>query len=104
MRLELRLNDLLDYITRMNVMHRSFQNYVNKSNDFERLTLEDFARTAISHDSNSVNNLIERIHAFIASDGRFISDNGLISLLQKSLGVSYSIHEGRANVYERILW
>lgn len=75
----------------MDVMHRSFQNYVNKSNDFERLTLEDFAKTAISHDSNSVNNLIERIHAFFASNSRGLSDTGLMSLLQKSLEVRITI-------------
>lgn len=72
----------------MNVVHRRFQNYVNKSNNFERLTLEDFAKTAISHDSNSVNNLIERIHAFIESNSKSILDIGLIGLLKISLEVS----------------
>lgn len=67
----------------MDVMYRSFENYVNKKKNFERLTLEDFAKTAVSHDTNSVNNLIERIHAFIAS-----KNSGLLRLLQESLEVS----------------
>lgn len=72
----------------MDVMHNRFENYVNKKNNFERLTLEDFAKTAVSHDSNSVNNLIERIHLFIVSNNRVVSDTGLMKLLQKSLTVS----------------
>lgn len=78
----------------MDVMHRSFENYVKNKNDFERLTLEDFAKTAVSHDSNSVNNLIERIHVFIVPSNRIVSDSGLMKLLQKSLEVSImrSIH------------
>lgn len=87
-RLELRLNDLLDYITRMDVMYKSFDNYASRKNDFERLTLEDFAKTAVSHDSNSVNNLIERIHALFVPNKRGLSDSGLMRLLQSSLEVS----------------
>lgn len=69
-------------------MYRSFENYANKKDDFERLTLEDFAKTAVSHDSNSVNNLIERIHAFIATQNSGFSDSGLLKLLQESYEVS----------------
>ncbi|XP_018572018.1 uncharacterized protein LOC108911535 isoform X1 [Anoplophora glabripennis] len=84
-RLELRLNDLLNYITKMDVNYRSFQNYVKDQNELERLTLEDFAKHVVSHDSNSINNLIERIHAFIAPSSRGITNTGLITLLLKSL-------------------
>lgn len=73
----------------MDVMYRSFENYAQKENNFERLTLEDFAKTAISHDSNSAHNLIERIHAFIVPNSRGISDTGLMKLLQKSLEVDH---------------
>ncbi|CAG9863089.1 unnamed protein product [Phyllotreta striolata] len=82
-RLELRLNDLLNYMTRADVNFRSFQQYANQQNDFERLTLEDFARTVVSHDSNSVVNLMERIHAFIAPSGKGITDTGVLELLVK---------------------
>lgn len=68
-------------------MYNRFQHYVNKQNDFERITLEDFAKTAVSHDSNSVNNLIERIHTFIVSNDRKLTNNGLLELLQRTLEV-----------------
>ncbi|XP_074027669.1 uncharacterized protein [Leptinotarsa decemlineata] len=84
-RLELRLNTLLDYITRMDVLYRNFQNYAKNKNDFERLTLEDFAKSVVSHDSSSVNSLVERIHAFIAPTGRGIIDGGLMKALVGSL-------------------
>lgn len=74
----------------MDVMYKSFENYANKKNDFERLTLEDFAKTAISHDSNSVHNLIERIHVFLVPNSRGLSDSGLLKLLQSSLEVSFA--------------
>ncbi|KAG5894129.1 hypothetical protein JTB14_004067 [Gonioctena quinquepunctata] len=84
-RLELRLNNLLDYITRMDVIYRNFQNYAEHKNDFERLTLEDFAKIAVSHDSSSVTSLVERIHAFVAPTGRGITDTGLMKTLVRSL-------------------
>lgn len=87
-RLELRLNDLLDYITRMDVNYRSFQNYVKDQSELERLTLENFAKHVTSHDSSSISSLAERIHAFIAPSNRGITNTGLIELLLKSLKVS----------------
>lgn len=87
-RLELRLNDLLDYVTRMDAYYTRFQHYIKKEKDFERLTLEDFAKNVVSHDSSSVNNLLERIYAFFVSSNRGITDTGVMSLLRNSLVVS----------------
>ncbi|KAJ8915966.1 hypothetical protein NQ315_016643 [Exocentrus adspersus] len=84
-RLELRLNDLLDYMTRMDVNYRHFQNYVKEQSELEQLTLEDFAKHVVSHDSSSITSLVERIHAFIAPTGRGITNTGLIKLLLKAL-------------------
>lgn len=84
-------------------MYRSFENYSNKSNNFEQLTLEDFAKTAVSHDSNSVNNILERIHTFVVPKNRGISDSGLLTLLQKSLEVGYRVVENIIDECELIL-
>lgn len=88
-RLELRLNDLINYITSIDVKYRHFQNYVKNRSEIERLTLEDFAKHVVSHDSTSVTSLVERIHAFVAPNGRGITNTGLIELLSKSLEVSF---------------
>ncbi|CAG9773548.1 unnamed protein product [Ceutorhynchus assimilis] len=84
-RLELRLNDLLDYITRMDANYRRMQKYGTGDKTYERLTLEDFAESVISHDSSSVVNLVERIHAFVVPNGRGISDTGLFDLLANAM-------------------
>lgn len=55
--------------------------------DFERLTLEDFAKHVVSHDTSSVNNLVERIYAFFVPHSRGITDGGLMHLLSKSMEV-----------------
>ncbi|KAL1497458.1 hypothetical protein ABEB36_008426 [Hypothenemus hampei] len=84
-RLELRLNDLLDYLTRMEANHRRMLKYSTAEKEYERLTLEDFARSVISHDPSSVLNLVERIHAFVAPNRRGITNNGLLELLANAM-------------------
>lgn len=85
--MELRLNDLLDYLTRIDVLHKyKFQQYVNGRENFERLTLEDFAKSVVSHDPSSIYNLMERIHAFIMPNQNYF-EHGLLELLQKSFQV-----------------
>lgn len=87
-RLELRLNDLLDYKTRLDVTYRHLQQYMTYKDEIERITLEDYAMSIVSHDPDSARNLIERIHAFIVPAGKGISDSGLLKLLGSSLQVS----------------
>nr|CAH7755721.1 unnamed protein product [Callosobruchus chinensis] len=85
---ELRLNDLQDYITRTNVIYRHFRNYADKQQEYEQLTLKDFAKYAVSHDSSSVASLLERIHAFVQPTARSLdggNDQGLLGSLGKSL-------------------
>lgn len=86
-RLELRLNDLLDYITRMDVTYRHMSQYLTYQDEIERLTLEDYAKSIVSHDAGSVRNLVERIHAFIVPNGDGFTNTGLLKLLGKSLKV-----------------
>lgn len=88
-RLELRLNDLLDYLTRMGTNYRRMQKYSKE--EYERLTLEDFAKSVISHDASSVVNLVERIHAFVVPSARGISNTGLFELLATSIQVGWNI-------------
>lgn len=86
MKLELRLNDLLDYMTRLNVFYQHMNYYVNDS-DIERVTLEDFAKTVVSHSSGSVRSLLERIHAFISSNGNGLTDTSILRPISKTFQV-----------------
>ncbi|KAF7269606.1 hypothetical protein GWI33_017355 [Rhynchophorus ferrugineus] len=83
-RLELRLNDLLDYRGRIETSYLRMQKYT-KHDNYERLTLDDFASNVISHESNSIINLLERIHRFVVQDGDEISEAGLFNLLKNNL-------------------
>lgn len=87
-RLELRLNDLLDYISRMDANYRRMQNYGTEEKDYERLTMEDFAQSVISHDASSVVNLVERIHVFVVPHRRGITNSGLFVLLANAMQVT----------------
>lgn len=85
--MELRLNELLDYRGRIDASYQRMEKYT-KNDNYERLTLEDFAGNVVSHESSSVINLLERIHRFIVQDGEGISDSGLFNILAKNLMVS----------------
>lgn len=84
MRLELRLNDLQDYITRVHISYSRMQHYVRAAHKYEQLTMEDFAGKMISHDLNSVVSLIERIHAFVAPQDEGYINSGILEMLAKT--------------------
>lgn len=89
-RLELKLNDFRDYITRVHVAYRHMKAYVNESNseEIERHTLEDFAKHVVSHDSSSVRSLLERIYNFIVPIGNGFLDMGLLKSIQSFMKVN----------------
>ncbi|XP_066151748.1 uncharacterized protein [Euwallacea fornicatus] len=84
-RLELRLNDLIDYMTRMDTNYQRMQKYSTEQKDFERLTLEDFSQTVISHDPSSIVNLVERVHTFLVPHRKGIVQGGLFDLLANAM-------------------
>lgn len=90
-RLELRLNDLLDYKTRLDVIYRHLQQYMTYKDEIERITLEDYAMSIVSHDPDSARNLVERIHSYVVPTGKGIADTGLLKLLGRSLQVRESV-------------
>ncbi|KAF5282500.1 hypothetical protein FQR65_LT14270 [Abscondita terminalis] len=106
---ELRLHSLMDYITRINVFYKNMNYYTNHS-QIEQLTLEDFAKTVTSHDSDSVRSLLERIHAFVVPDEGSLTDTGIINWignLQEAEGdmlcnTDQSPHQILYNLYNTI--
>ncbi|XP_017785572.1 PREDICTED: uncharacterized protein LOC108568796 [Nicrophorus vespilloides] len=64
-RYDRKLDDLFEYFNQVNIAHRTMQSYLHNKNDLERFTLEDFAKSVISHSPNSVKNTIERIHSLV---------------------------------------
>lgn len=90
-RVELKLNDLIDFITRINLNYRYFGEYTKNESDIERHTLEDFATLTVSHDPGSTISLLERIHAFIVPHGIGISNSGVLNLIKQSNQVGEQI-------------
>lgn len=64
-RFELRLHELVDLLNRVESAHVQMLEYLQNSDQFEQMTLEDFAHWSVSHDQGSVRGLLERIHSLI---------------------------------------
>lgn len=92
MRLELKLNDLVDYLVRVHVIYRNMDRYLNSS-DIEQHTLEDFAKSVTSHDPSSVMSLLERIHAFVVPIGAGLHSSDLINTLKELSEVSWMLRK-----------
>ncbi|XP_060523218.1 uncharacterized protein LOC132700114 [Cylas formicarius] len=104
-RLELRLNDLLDYLTRVDTNFKRMENYAQHQKDFEKITLEDFAKSVVSHDASSIVNLVERIHAFVVPNARDITNTGIMELIARATefsrnepNVGYRTRKSKANM------
>lgn len=86
-RLELRLNDLLNYHDTVDNSFKTMQKYVKHREDLEKATLKDYADSVVSHDSNSVKGMIESIYTYVVPSGTGINDRGILQLLSKNLKV-----------------
>lgn len=82
-RLELKLNDLIDYLTRIHITYEYMVIYTSNETDIEEQTLEDFAKSVVSHDSSSTLSLMERIHSYVVPIGYGLHSSGLIQLLNE---------------------
>ncbi|XP_054288862.1 uncharacterized protein LOC129004333 isoform X1 [Macrosteles quadrilineatus] len=71
-RLELRIDTLLDLISMMNFADHNFKQYADIDNGtefkIERHTLESFASFVVSHNPNSVLGILDRLHTMIHPD------------------------------------
>lgn len=92
LQLELRLNDLSDYLTRIDVNYRRMLEYAEERDHIEKATLIDFARHVVSHDPSSSINLLERIFTFLSPGRKGITDNGILHSLADSLATFVSIY------------
>lgn len=87
LKLELRQNELIDLVTRVNIAHETMMMYTD-DDQIEQVTLEDFAQRVISHDVNSIRSILERIHYLVVPQNGYAS-RGILNLLLEVLQVSY---------------
>jgi hypothetical protein len=84
-RLELRLNDLLNYHDLVGNSFQTMQKYTTHRDYLEKSTLKDYADNVVSHDPSSVRGMIETIYTYVVPSGKGINDRGILQLLSKSL-------------------
>ncbi|KAG8292095.1 hypothetical protein J6590_047994 [Homalodisca vitripennis] len=95
-RLELRIDTLLELISMMNFADNKFREYTDVGEDdnrtiasgLERHTLESFATYVVSHSPNSVQGILDRLHSMIYPDrdqGHAFLHTGILQLIRQVL-------------------
>ncbi|XP_038209829.1 uncharacterized protein LOC119830767 isoform X1 [Zerene cesonia] len=84
-RLELRLHEMADLLSRVDSANRMMRDYVKLQQELERRTLEDFADWCVSHDRGALPGLMERIHALIVPPYKHLFARGLMDLIVDDL-------------------
>uniref|UniRef100_A0A1B6ENR6 Uncharacterized protein n=1 Tax=Cuerna arida TaxID=1464854 RepID=A0A1B6ENR6_9HEMI len=95
-RLELRIDTLLELISMMNFADNKFREYTDVEEEgnrtvasgLERHTLESFATYVVSHSPNSVQGILDRLHGMIYPDrdqGHAFIHTGILQLIRQVL-------------------
>ncbi|XP_018322167.1 uncharacterized protein LOC108734901 isoform X2 [Agrilus planipennis] len=82
LKLEIRLSQLATYTDLIDGLNEHMKNYAEGRGEFEKFTLENFANQVVSHNGDSVLNIVERINRLVF---RNRNDDGLFRLVEKSL-------------------
>ncbi|XP_073957026.1 chemokine-like protein orion isoform X1 [Choristoneura fumiferana] len=84
-RLELRLHEMADLLSRVASADRQMREYVKLQQELERSTLEDFAEWCVSHDPSALPGLLERVHALVVPPHHHLLGRGLLQLVLDDL-------------------
>lgn len=86
-RLELKLNEVSDLLSRVENADRLMREYVSRQEDLESVTLENFAAWVVAHGPTSLVGLIERIHALVVPGHGHALGKGLLLLMLANIKV-----------------
>ncbi|CAG5038295.1 unnamed protein product [Parnassius apollo] len=86
-RLELRLHEMADLLSRVASANRKMREYVRLQQELERATLEDFAEWCVSHDSGALPSLLERVHSLISPPHKHLLGRSILQLVLDDLEV-----------------
>lgn len=86
-RLELRLYEMSDLLSRMASADQRMREYMTIDQDLEQSTLENFASWCVSHEAGAVTNLLERLHSLVVSSHKHILGGSTFELLLEDLQV-----------------
>ncbi|KAM3962598.1 uncharacterized protein ACR2FA_003224 [Aphomia sociella] len=80
-RLELRLHEMTDLLSRVASADRKMREYVSLQRDLEKSTLENFAEWCVSHDPGALPGLLERVHSLIDPPNKHLLGRNLFRLI-----------------------
>ncbi|CAH2048303.1 unnamed protein product, partial [Iphiclides podalirius] len=86
-RLELRLHEMADLLSRVASANRQMREYVRLQQELERATLENFAEWCVSHDSGGLPSLLERVHSLISPPHKHLLGRSILDLVLEDLKV-----------------
>lgn len=86
-RLELRLHEMSDLLSRVATADRQMREYMRYQQELERSTLEDFASWCVSHEPGALPGLLERVHSLIFPPHKHLLGRGLLQLVLDDLQV-----------------
>ncbi|XP_050675769.1 uncharacterized protein LOC126972772 isoform X2 [Leptidea sinapis] len=84
-RLELRLHELGDLLSRVAAAERQMRDYVRLQRELERSTLQDFAAWCVSHEPRALSGLLERVHALVRPPHQYLLGRGILHLMLEDL-------------------
>ncbi|CAH2981049.1 unnamed protein product [Chilo suppressalis] len=84
-RLELRLHEMADLLSRVSSANRQMREYVRLQETLERSTLVDFAEWCVSHDPSALPGLLERVHSLVSPPHHHLLGRGILQLLLTDL-------------------
>lgn len=89
-KLELTLHELSDLMNRIRSQHKLMRAFAKNHNDLEQVTLERFVDAIVSHDTMSIEGLMERIHLLVVGSDDFenLGNVGLLKLLANNFEVN----------------
>ncbi|XP_063624573.1 uncharacterized protein LOC134796349 isoform X1 [Cydia splendana] len=80
-RLELRLHEMADLLSRVSSANRQMREYVSIQQELEPSTLQDFAEWCVSHDPGALPGLLERVHSLVVPPHTHLLGRGIMQLV-----------------------
>jgi hypothetical protein len=86
-RLELRLHEMADLLSRVSAANRQMREYVRLQEELEKSTLVDFTQWCVSHDPGALPGLLERVHSLVTPPHHHLLGRGILQLIVDDLKV-----------------
>lgn len=87
-KLEKGMHDLYKSIGQVENLYQNFLNYVNNQKKYESYTLQDFARTVISHRLGDLRDVIKSIHAQVVPQEYDIFQQSILTIMANRMKVN----------------